>query len=109
MKDEFEKHKYPDHCSKCEFFHETVFEGETESGYGSWEGYCGNYQESGRYETKGRFLGCEAGRFSEEYLKRNDIIECGVCGKKIKYGKRFTNGDVDVCSMACADKFDKSL
>lgn len=96
----------PKHCWHCEHFHATVFEGETEHGMGSWDGYCAISDMSGRLETKGRYLACEAAELSEEQRRKDEPFNCAVCGKTIRRIERLTNGDAGVCSMECARDWD---
>ena len=55
-----DKQNMPSHCGKCKYFSETVFEGETANGWGSWEGDC-LCDEAPIQKTKSRYYGCEFG------------------------------------------------
>lgn len=65
-----DKKEVPSHCGKCKYFSETVFEGETANGWGSWDGQCLNSSLSGTYETKSRYYGCDLGELRQKEVKQ---------------------------------------
>lgn len=59
-------------CLDCLNFRETVFVGETESGFGVWSGYCGvkiSRRKIGLLEVKNMYFACERFKPTEEAMK----------------------------------------